>query len=155
MSLSGTAVSDVVYRDLLNKLDNIIESRPLHQQYIPVSNQQNGEVLGVFEIYIDITALLAEVENKQSFVFWSIGIILVLFYIAIALSFLKNNRLLQTEQRQREAHLNELNSIRTDLEKRVQERTVELQNSKIFLQSVIDGIGSPLLVIRPDLPLPS
>jgi PAS domain S-box-containing protein len=149
-SLVGTAVSDVVYRDLLNKMDNVVESRPLHQQYIPVSNHQNGEILGVFEIYTDITALLADVENKQSFVFWSIGIILVMFYIAIALSFLKNNRLLQTEQRQRQAHLNELNTIRAGLEERVQERTVELQNSKKFLQSVIDGIGNPLLVIRPD-----
>lgn len=149
-SLAGTAVSGMVYRDLLNELDNVVESRPLHQQYIPIRSHEDGEILGSFEIYTDISGLLTQVENKQSTVFWSIGIILLLFYIALAWSFFKNNRLLQSEQRQREEHLNELRSIRSDLEKRVLERTVELDNSKKFLQSVIDGIGNPLLVIRPD-----
>lgn len=149
-SLAGTAISGLVYRDLVNEFDNTVESRPLHQQYIPIRDHLDSEILGVFETYTDISSLLTDVDNKQKTVFWSISAILMLFYAAVALSFLKTHRLLLKEKSQREAHLDELSSIRAGLEQRVQERTVELDNSKKFLQSVIDGIGNPLLVIRPD-----
>jgi PAS domain S-box-containing protein len=76
--------------------------------------------------------------------------VLAATYLAIALTFLKTHRLLRDETRQREANLEELRQMHSHLEQRVAERTAELDHAKNFLQSVIDGIGNPLFVIKPD-----
>ena len=58
--------------------------------------------------------------------------------------------MLQSETRQREIYLDQLRQIHANLEQRVEQRTAELDHTKNFLQSVVDGIANPLLVIRPD-----
>jgi PAS domain S-box-containing protein len=150
-ALAGAAFSDLVQRDQINELDGTVDTVDLHQQYIPIENAATGKVDGVFEIYADISKILARVESKQQLVFWSIAGILGVFYLALALSFMRTHRMLLAEQKQREEHLDELQTIHAELEQRVEQRTAELDKSKTFLQSVIDGIGNPLLVIRPDL----
>lgn len=149
-SLSGSSMSGLVHRNHVNDFDNLVETLSLHQQYIPIKNQQTKEVLGVFEIYTDISKILNNLDDKQRIIFWSIGGILFMFYLALAFSFLSTHRLLRKETVQRQAHLNELEVIHSELEQRVEQRTAELDKSKQFLQSVIDGIANPLLVIRPD-----
>lgn len=149
-SLNGIPVSGLVHKNHLNEFDNYVETMSVHQQYIPIDNEQTGEILGVFEIYTDISKIIADVGGKQATIFWLIGGILLIFYIALALSFLTTHRLLRRETRKRHKHLHELEVIHRELEQRVEQRTAELDKSKQFLQSVIDGIGNPLLVIRPD-----
>ena len=149
-ALSGMAVADLVQRDHRNELDGSIEKIDLHQQYIPIRETDGGKIVGVFEIYTDVSAMLAAIGGKQRFVFWTIAVSLLLFYIALAMSFSRTHRLLLKERRRRESHLADLKRVHDELEQRVEERTAELAKQRGFLQSVIDGIGSPLLVIRPD-----
>ena len=150
-ALAGTAFADLVQRDHVNELDGTVDTVDLHQQYIPIENADTGAVDGVFEIYADVSKIVEHVESKQRLVFWSIAGVLAAFYSALAFSFMRTHRMLLAEQRQREEHLDELRTIHAELEQRVEQRTAELDKSKTFLQSVIDGIGNPLLVIRPDL----
>jgi PAS domain S-box-containing protein len=149
-ALNGIPLSGLVSPHHLNEFDSVVELEDLHQQYIPIRSQQTGEVTGVFEIYTDISKIIENVDTKQKTVFWSIAGVLTVFYLALAASFLSIFKLLRNESLNRQAHLNELKGIHFDLERRVEERTAELDQSKQFLQSVIDGIGNPLLVIRPD-----
>lgn len=151
-ALSGQPASDLVEREDLNTFDNHpIGESDLHQQYVPIKHAGSGEVIGVFELYTDVSPLLEEIHARQDHVFWSIAGILTLFYLTLALSFERTHRLLIAERRRREEHLAELLEIRAELEDRVADRTAELARSQRFLQSVIDGIGSAVLVIRPDL----
>ena len=143
-ALSGTSVSDLVQRDEVNRLDGAVVQFDLHQQYIPIKNHNNGKTDGVFEIYTDVSSILAHVDTKQRTVFWSIAGILGAFYFALTISFLRTHRLLLAEQKQRDRHLHELEKISSELEVRVQQRTAELDKSKNFLQSVIDGIANPV-----------
>ena len=149
-ALAGTSVSDLVQRDEVNRLDGSVEQVDLHQQYIPIKTQRGGEIDGVFEIYTDVTNILEQGDAKQRAVFWSIAGILGAFYLALAASFLRTHRMLLAEQKQRERNLHELQEASSELEMRVKQRTAELDKSKNFLQSVIDGIANPLVVIRPD-----
>jgi PAS domain S-box-containing protein len=149
-ALGGVSLSSLVEPQELNEFDNVIELQDVHQQYIPIASQQTGNIIGAFEIYTDISKILENINSKQEAMFWSMAGILVMFYLALATSFLSIIKLLRNETRQRQAHLAELQAIHSDLERRVEERTAELDHSKQFLQSVIDGIGNPLLVIRPD-----
>jgi PAS domain S-box-containing protein len=149
-ALAGKPISGQVHPNHLNEFDNIIEVEDLHQQYVPIKSRETGEVIGVFETYLNIYEVVREVEVRQRVVFWIIGGILGVFYFALAITFLATHRLLRHETLQREAYLKELHEVHADLEQRVEQRTAELDHARNFLQSVIDGIADPLLVIRPD-----
>lgn len=149
-ALRGYPISDIVRRDKVNELDGTADKIDLHQQYIPIRLGPYGEIHGVFEIYADISKILKEAERKQELILPGFAAVILIFYFAFGLLFFRMNRSLQHERRGREAHLAELNTVKGELEGRVQERTAELDRSKNFLQAVIDGIGTPLLVIRPD-----
>ncbi|MDJ0741497.1 MAG: hypothetical protein QNJ91_17430, partial [Gammaproteobacteria bacterium] len=153
-ALAGKSVSDLVRRDRENVLDGSVDTVDLHQQYIPIEDSDTGRILGVFEIYADVSKILEQVGARQQVVFWSIAGILGVFYAMLAMLFTRTHRSLQSERQQREAHLAELQKIRGELEIRVEQRTAELDKSKTFLQSIIDGIGTPLFVIRPDYTIP-
>ena len=149
-ALAGTPMSGQVHPNHLNEFDNVIEVRDLHQQYIPIKSRETGDFIGVFETYLNIYQAVLDVEGQQRRVFWLIAAILALFYLALAVTFFTTHRLLRSESRQREVYLNELHEMQADLERRVEKRTAELDYAKDFLQSVIDGIEDPILVIRPD-----
>jgi len=149
-ALAGTPISGQVHPNHLNEFDNIIEVEDLHQQYVPIKSPKTGDVIGVFETYLNISEVVREVEVRQRVVFWIIGGILGVFYLALAITFLATHRLLRRETQQRKAYVDELHEVHADLEQRVERRTAELDHTRIFLQSIIDGIADPLLVIRPD-----
>lgn len=149
-ALAGITLSSQVEPDHMNEFDKVIEVEDVHQQYFPILSHNTGEVIGVFETYLDVSAIVADIKSSQEVVFWLIGALLGLFYVALAFAFSSTYRLLQSETRQREAYLDELRQMHTDLEQRVEQRTAELGQAKNFLQSVIDGIANPLMVIRPD-----
>jgi len=149
-ALTGSPVSGQVHPNHLNEFDNVIEVRDLHQQYIPIKSRETGDIIGVFETYLNTYGAVREVEAQQRHVFWLIAGILAAFYLALAITFMATHRLLRSESRQREAYLDELHEVHADLERRVEKRTAELDHAKNFLQSVIDGIEDPILVIRPD-----
>ena len=149
-ALNGLASSGRVHPNHLNEFDNVIELQDIHQQYIPIRNLHTAEVIGAFEIYTDITDIVENLDSKQETMFWWISGILVAFYLALAASFLSIARLMRKGSLQRQIYLDELKAIHEDLEKRVADRTAQLDQSKQFLQSVIDGIGNPLLVIKSD-----
>ncbi len=149
-ALAGVPLSGQVHPNHLNEFDNIIEVDNVHQQYIPIRSRDSDEVIGVFETYLNVHEVMRNIKARQRKDFWLIGLILLLFFGGLAYTFLRTHRLLQIESQQRRMHLDELKRVHAELEERVEARTAELDQAKNFLQSVIDGIGNPLLVIRPD-----
>ncbi|MFZ9038065.1 MAG: PAS domain-containing sensor histidine kinase [Gammaproteobacteria bacterium] len=149
-AMAGIPASGKVEPDHINEFDRVVEIQNLHQQYVPIRSMNSDQPIGVFETYLDIEGIVRDVQKMQGAMFWLIGSVLAATYLAIALTFLKTHRLLRDETRQREANLEELRQMHSHLEQRVAERTAELDHAKNFLQSVIDGIGNPLFVIKPD-----
>ncbi len=64
-ALKGKVISKIVTRDNFNAFDQIIEDRDLLSSYLPVRTEQGGPIVGVFELYTDITTLLAEVRQTE------------------------------------------------------------------------------------------
>ena len=149
-ALAGTAVSGQVHPHHRNEFDDVIEIENLHQQYIPILASGGTEVIGVFETYLNVYEVVKDVNKRQrAMLGWIVGI-LALFYVGLAITFFRAHTRLRSESRQRQEYLDELEGMHADLEQRVLERTAELNHARNFLQSVIDGIANPLLVIRPD-----
>ncbi len=149
-ALTGKSVAGHIHPNHLNEYDNVIETEDLHQHYIPIKSSKSGEVIGVFETYMKVSKVAHDIQAKQSTIFWLIAALIGVFYLALAITFLRTHRMLLFETQQRKAHLGELEATQAHLEQRVIERTAELEHSRNFLQSVVDGIGDPVFVIKPD-----
>jgi two-component system NtrC family sensor kinase len=61
----GRTSSELVHRDTFSALESEVQDRDLIQSYIPQYEAVTGKVVGVFEVYSDVTPLLAEIGNKQ------------------------------------------------------------------------------------------
>jgi|GEM_PF-3516556 len=64
-ALKGTANSSLVFRDTFNSMDGLIENKDLIQTYTMVfSPSDRKRILGVFELYTDVTPLIDELESS-------------------------------------------------------------------------------------------
>lgn len=64
----GATTSELVHRDTFSALEGEVQNRDLIQSYVPQYDPISGSVVGVFEVYSDVTPLLAEIRNKQWYV---------------------------------------------------------------------------------------
>ncbi len=150
-ALKGLTTGSMVFRDRFNSFDGIIENRNLYQVYIPIYGLRSDEPDGVFEIYSDVTPFLHEInKTEREFLYGLIAVLGSFLSIQIWLYYRTDTALVK-EQGQTERYLHELEENREELETRVQTRTEELESSRYFLQSIIDGIANPLFVIKKDL----
>jgi signal transduction histidine kinase len=63
---SGQVATELVHRDTFSAFEGVIENRDLLSSYIPMrSDSPSRPVFGVFEIYSDVTPLLAEIRRAQ------------------------------------------------------------------------------------------
>jgi len=148
-ALAGETVSDIVRRDTLNSFDQVIERRDLIQTYIPIRNPDDV-ITGVFEVYSDVTPLLARIASTQRGITAGVVGSLGLLYVLLVWLYRRTDKKLLEEQATTQAYLEEIEAAKATLEERVAERTRMLEKSRNFLQTAIDGVPDPAVVIDTD-----
>ena len=150
-ALKGLTTGSMVFRDRFNSFDGLIENRNLYQVYIPIYAQETNRPDGAFEIYSDVTPFLQEINKTEREFLYGLVAVLGSFLLIQVWLYYRTDTALVKEQGQTQRYLRELEQNREELETRVEIRTEELEASRYFLQSVIDGIANPLFVIKQDL----
>jgi signal transduction histidine kinase/CheY-like chemotaxis protein len=148
-ALAGEAISDIVRRDTMNTFDQIVENRDLIQTYLPFRSV-DGATVGVFEVYSDVTRLLARISGSQNAIVAGVTLALGLFYVLLVWQYRRTEKQLQVEQATTQSYLEEIETANATLEERVEERTRALDVSRNFLQTAIDGVPDPAFVIDTD-----
>ena len=146
---NGDVVSDIVRKNNFNSHDQVIETQDLLQTYIPFHDSDGG-IIGVFEIYSDITPLLARISDTRLGIVSGVSGILALFFASLVWLYGRTDRKLVREQAASESYLKQIEAANATLETRVAERTRLLEESRNFLQTAIDGVPDPAIVIDTD-----
>ncbi len=82
-ALAGTEFSRLIYRDSFNRFDTAGDEDNLIQTYIPLQRHHSGPIVGVFEIYTDVSPMVADSEQSQLIIVGTATLIMVLLYVSL------------------------------------------------------------------------
>lgn len=95
VALTGKVISKISHREKFNKIDgsDVYDLKVL-SSYLPIKRESDNKVVGVIEIYTDITETLSEIEDKQFKVIGIVLVILGLLYVVLYIFIAKADKIL-------------------------------------------------------------
>ncbi|MEL6553967.1 MAG: hypothetical protein AAFQ63_10975, partial [Cyanobacteria bacterium J06621_11] len=101
---SGQVTSQLGHRDTFQALQSTLEEPDLLSSYIPIRvSGKKGEIVGVFEVYTDVTPLLLHIRNSQRSIGLGSLLILSVLYSILGLFVKRADRLLREQYQQVQA----------------------------------------------------
>ena len=135
----GRPASKLTFRDAFSSFERTVQDRDLVESYLPIRNGE-GPVEGVFELYTDVTPLLAEIKRDTVDLAVGFSLVFALLYAILFSIVLRadrtikqqyvditdKNEALKREVAERKQVETALQQAHDELEHRVADRTKEL-----------------------------
>ncbi len=133
---AGRVITALVHKDSFDAFEGVIEDRDLISSYVPIRDA-HGKVEAVFELYRDVTALVAHMRDAQRMVIASVTLTMVALYALLFIIIRRAQTILDRQRTDLESSLDQIREDNTLLDQRVQERTAELSVANQLLESEI------------------
>jgi len=144
---SGQVVSQLGHRDTFKAVQGDLSDRHLLSSYIPIqSSTTNKEVVGVFELYTDVTPLLRRIERTQRRIVLTSLLVLGVLYVVLLLFVKRAERLLKQQYQQVQDSEERYRLQSTELEaqtEKLSETLKQLQatQGQLIHQEKMSGLG--------------
>lgn len=142
-AIDGRALSSLIYRDTFNRFDgeNSDEDN-LMQTYVPVRNAPTEPILGVFELYADVSPLVKENERIMFIILAGAEFILAALYFVLILVVRRARNIIDAQQQTIRERTATLEILSTRLLK-----SEELEKKKIA-NDLHEGLAQTLSAIK-------
>jgi diguanylate cyclase (GGDEF)-like protein len=131
----GSVASGIVRVRELNVFDKLIEDRDLLSTFLPIRSDGDGPIVAVFEIFDDVTPFLEHADQTQWFVIFGVMMLLCGLYSVLYFIVRHADGEIHKQYRQREAAERALRQAHATLERRVEERTMDLARANAGLEA--------------------
>lgn len=134
-SLRGEVISQLIFRNQFASFDGVIEDRNLISSYVPL--RKNNQIVGVFELYYDVTDTIDYINRTRWVVILLVGGGFFLLYAVLYGVVRRAQTLIQAQQDTLVLYLDEIRASNQLLEARVAERTQSLSEANLALEGEI------------------
>jgi diguanylate cyclase (GGDEF)-like protein len=100
-ALSGTAVSDITFRERFDAWEGEISDRNIIYTYAPVRERESGPIVAAMEIYSDVTPMVARMQHGLWLILAGVVAALAAIYAAGTWILLRYHRALRDQERDR------------------------------------------------------
>jgi signal transduction histidine kinase len=80
-ALNGRVASKLFYHDSLNIFSRTTDQDNLIETYVPIRSTNSSSIVGVFEIYTDVSSMVDHVEQARLVILLGVALIMILFYL--------------------------------------------------------------------------
>jgi diguanylate cyclase (GGDEF)-like protein/PAS domain S-box-containing protein len=137
----GHPASELTHRNEFSTFEQTIENVDVFASYVPVLSKGSGAgVEAVFEIYSDITPLLAQIRNTRITVAFQVTGVLLVLYLALFLIVRHADRVIRAQQARRQQD-----------EEKLQQARQELALSEQFHRALIENSSDAVMLLGQDL----
>lgn len=98
---AGEVRSEIVFRNEFYAIEEVISDRNLIATYMPVRAPDGGPVKAVFEVYTDVTPLVAKMRKAQTWIVMGVSAALLLLYLFLFLIVRRADRILTAQEVER------------------------------------------------------
>ncbi|MBF0626999.1 MAG: EAL domain-containing protein [Magnetococcales bacterium] len=137
-ALEGRITSKLHLGEQVRTTDGVLEDRSILESYLPMIHGSGPAVDGVFELYQDVTPLLARIRHSQWQEIITSGTFVTIFVILFSFVILRLRRDVAVHEENRRQFIERIQHDKEDLEKRVAERTRELTRTNQALKIEVE-----------------
>ena len=135
-AMVGQPASELSHRDKFSAFEQVIVDRDLLSSYVPIWRGQQ-QVHAVFEVYDDVTPLLAQLATTQAQIIAGVVLVLGGLYGVLFAVVRRADHILHAQHADLLRHKDELEGARETLEHRVRERTTALEDVNAKLKAEV------------------
>jgi len=134
---TGKVATELTHRDTFSAFEQTIEDRDVISSYVPIFGE-TGSVVGVFEVYDDVTPVLERIRDSQRNIIIGVVLILSLLYMILFLIVRRADHIIKYQQAEK-------NHFTLALEQQKRELL------KQFIGNLSHDLKTPLSVIKINL----
>lgn len=133
---AGQVTTQLVHKNSFDAFEGVIDDRDLISSYLPIRDAQ-GRVHAVFELYRDMTPLVAHMRQTKRLVIMNVTLAMAALYALLFLIVWRAQTILDRQGRALEASFLQVRETNKLLDQRVQERTAELSATNTSLETEV------------------